>query len=721
MKKLFILRGAMGSGKSTFIKENNLEDYTLSTDTIRLMFNSCVMTTNYVDMIPQFNNKKVWESVFYLLEERMKKGELSIIDAMHVNRDNLKVYKKLAERYRYRLYIVDFTDISLEELIDRNNKREETRRVLDSTIKRVYKDLNKEKVPSGYKIIKPEEFKSVVTTKPKVLDKYKKVHIFGDIHGCIEPLKKYFDKNGIHEDEYYIFTGDYFDRGLNNLEVFEFLKDLTDKNNFIFLMGNHEDRLYKYACDDMYNLDYSLMKTIEEFNEKISKSEIRGLIKKFSQITYISYNNKNYLISHGGVPYIPNKELDFYSTNSFVYGVDKYETNIDELYDNYMKKQDKKIYQVHGHRNYFKIEADKYKYSINLDGDIENGGNLRILILTNDEKRIEQIKNDNYDEKLNERQKVFDLINNFRNSDYIYEKELTNEISSFNFTKRAFYNKVWNHQTIKARGLFIDKVNYLVIARSYDKFFNIDERDDTKYSFIKTNLNYPVKFYLKYNGFLGILSVYKGELIFATKKELFGKYNEYFKDVFYKVFNDKQVKNIKERLIKNNTSMVFEVIDFVNDKHIIKYDSDYLILLDEIKNSINYEKEDYDKLLVFANKNNIMIKDLAYTINSEEEFEKLFQTIDADDYKYNDKYIEGFVIEDFSGKMVKYKTKYYNKWKKLRGIMEKALEKNKFKSKSDDKEELEFLKYLENKYSNNNYDNDKINIIDEREEFKGGN
>ena len=92
MKKLFILRGAMGSGKSTFIKENNLEDYTLSTDTIRLMFNSCVMTTNYVDMIPQFNNKKVWESVFYLLEERMKKGELSIIDAMHVNRDNLKVY-----------------------------------------------------------------------------------------------------------------------------------------------------------------------------------------------------------------------------------------------------------------------------------------------------------------------------------------------------------------------------------------------------------------------------------------------------------------------------------------------------------------------------------------------------------------------------------------------------------------------------------------------------
>ena len=37
MRKLFILRGAMASGKSTFIKENNLDDYTLNPDKIRFI------------------------------------------------------------------------------------------------------------------------------------------------------------------------------------------------------------------------------------------------------------------------------------------------------------------------------------------------------------------------------------------------------------------------------------------------------------------------------------------------------------------------------------------------------------------------------------------------------------------------------------------------------------------------------------------------------------
>ncbi len=60
----------MGCGKSTFIKEHNLEEFTLSSDQIRLMFNSPQMSINYQEEIPQFNNKKVWELLYYMLEER---------------------------------------------------------------------------------------------------------------------------------------------------------------------------------------------------------------------------------------------------------------------------------------------------------------------------------------------------------------------------------------------------------------------------------------------------------------------------------------------------------------------------------------------------------------------------------------------------------------------------------------------------------------------------
>ena len=72
MRKLVILRGAMGCGKSTFIKEHQLEIFTLSSDQIRLMFNAPQMNINYSEEIPQFNNKKVWELLYTILEERMK-------------------------------------------------------------------------------------------------------------------------------------------------------------------------------------------------------------------------------------------------------------------------------------------------------------------------------------------------------------------------------------------------------------------------------------------------------------------------------------------------------------------------------------------------------------------------------------------------------------------------------------------------------------------------
>lgn len=87
MRKLVILRGAMGCGKSSFIKDHNLERFTLSSDQIRLMFNSPQMNVYYSEEIPQYNNEKVWKLLYNILEERMKKGEFTIIDAVHAYND----------------------------------------------------------------------------------------------------------------------------------------------------------------------------------------------------------------------------------------------------------------------------------------------------------------------------------------------------------------------------------------------------------------------------------------------------------------------------------------------------------------------------------------------------------------------------------------------------------------------------------------------------------
>lgn len=721
MRKLIILRGAMGCGKSTFIKNNDLENYTLSTDTIRLMYASPELGIDYKESISQFNNKKVWDLLYTLLEERMKKGEFTIIDAVHAYADeSFPIYKKLAEKYRYRLYVLDFTDIPKEEVYERNKGREIYRQVPESSIDRVYKAFEKERISTAFKVIKPENFNEIINTTPRDLNGYEKVHIIGDIHGSATALKTYFTKYPISEKDYYIFCGDYFDRGTQNYQTFKFLSELMTNKNMTFLIGNHEDKLYKYACDDEFKMDYDIKNTIEEFEmNHLKKSEIRGFIKNLSQIALITFKDKTYLITHGGLPYIPNKSLDFYSTNSFVYGIDKYETDIDKIYNEFMQTANNKIYQVHGHRNFYKNKFDKYEYSINLEGDIEHGGNLRILTLTNNNYKYTEIKNTIYNPNLIEETNIYNLIENLRNNKYVFEKDLGNNISSFNFTKEAFYNKMWDKETTKARGLFIDIKNYKIVARSYNKFFKVAERKETTLDSLKENLIFPVNFYLKYNGFLWILSVYNDELFFASKSTNAGDYVEYFKNIFYKKYSNKQIEVLKDKLTKENLSAVFEVIDPFNDPHIIEYQEENLVLLDLIKNTTNFEKISYPDLQIFAQNNNISAKELAYAASNIDEFMSVYDKITAANYKYKDSYIEGFVIEDANAFMIKTKTAYYDKWKYLRNKMENALKNNKFNTKSNNELEISFLNYLKEKYQDKKIDLESINIIQERHNFYG--
>lgn len=58
-------------------------------------------------------------------------------------------------------------------------------------------------------------------------------------------------------------------------------------------------------------------------------------------------------------------------------------------------------------------------------------------------------------------------IRKLRSSTLIEERRFGN-ISSFNFTRKAFYNSKWNALTTKARGLFIDTQNEKVVSRGYD-------------------------------------------------------------------------------------------------------------------------------------------------------------------------------------------------------------------------------------------------------------
>ena len=123
MRQLVLLRGAMGSGKSTWIREHNLEDFTLSPDSVRVMYGALSKRNEHG--LYSANAKKdgpVWEAILKMLEYRMSSGMFTVIDATHGTERAINIYRELARKYRYRVYVVDF-QVPLEDLIERVNKR----------------------------------------------------------------------------------------------------------------------------------------------------------------------------------------------------------------------------------------------------------------------------------------------------------------------------------------------------------------------------------------------------------------------------------------------------------------------------------------------------------------------------------------------------------------------------------------------------------------------
>lgn len=703
MRTLVILRGAMGAGKSTWLKENGLEAYTLSPDTIRLMYSSPQMQPDEFEYtITQKNDDAVWSLLFEILEKRMQKGEFTIIDATHSRQSDFSQYNALCETYRYRRCYIDFTDVPIEVCKAQNMHRLPAyKRVPSTAIDKCYARFETQKAPNSWLKIERELINSYLSAAPIDFNDYERVHIFGDIHGCYEPLKEYLTRNEpdiiidynkpaeiarcINPKDFYIFVGDYVDRGIQNKEVMELLCELAVLPNTLFLPGNHEEwiRMFVFGqIDDIRSKEFKC-KTMYELKD-IEHNKLATFVRKLGQMAYFKFDDTYYFVTHGGLPYLPDK-LQLVATDQFIHGVGTYAFDIDKQYSetqsalvNEFNVQDP-VVQVHGHRNTFGIKMDEYPYSYNLEGRIEFGGDLRVLLLEHDKKpQCIYIKNNVYnteeiveyvDKPLIE---ADNLVAHLRSHKYIKETDLGNGISSFNFTRDAFYDKHWDEATISARGLFIDTQTGNIVARAYNKFFNINERQDTKMISVRGKLETEgsAVAYKKYNGYLGILSYYNDDLQFHSKSTNQGNFATWFKEIFMATVKPAELQLISDYLKEYNVSMVFEVIDPINDPHIIKNDKAEVILLDIIDNSLEYHKCDYTTLYDLASQFCLKVKEVVAEFK---DFRSLMQfwLNHTDEDNMNDDDIEGVVIEigDF---MVKMKFTYYNFWKMCRKLVDQA-------------------------------------------------
>ena len=289
MRTLLLLRGSPGAGKTFFIEQHKLKDYTLSPDDIRVLCSSTELQPSGDFKISQDRNNEqmVWDTLFKILEYRMSRGEFTVIDATCSKTKDIQQYKQLADQYRYRMFIVDFTDIPLETCLKQNKMRPELKQVPQKAIENIYARFATQKIPSGVTVIKRDELDTILE-KPIDLSSYKKIVFIGDIHGCYDTLMQYSDfKNGLKDDTEYIFLGDYIDRGNQNYEVVQFLEKIKDLPNVCLLEGNHERWLHCFGNNIPSKSKEFEDKTKPELYRKgYTEKEARMLYRKFRQFSH---------------------------------------------------------------------------------------------------------------------------------------------------------------------------------------------------------------------------------------------------------------------------------------------------------------------------------------------------------------------------------------------------------------------------------------------------
>ena len=684
MRTLVITLGVPAAGKSTWIANQNLQDYTLSPDTIRLQYQAPETTLSGTRGITQKNDKAVWNHLFTLLENRMQNGDFTVIDATHTRSSLINRYRNLAREYRYRVIAIDFRDVPLEELHRRNSLRG-LKMVPPAVIDNMYARIEHNEIPGWITVVKPDDFQLDPPMHNYAPD-YTSIRFIGDIHSCATELETLLAKSET-PNCFTVLVGDLFDRGPSPLKTLEILEA---NPNFMILEGNHDTHLKHYksfylAKDDKdelafckaNNISPATRNTFKALKESgVTAKRISALRQRFAQLFHAKLGDRIIFATHAGYPTIPSTLT---STREFTKGIGKYEDieAIQQQWINYVG--DANAVQVHGHRNPNNQPVEVVPGKMyNINGSVEKGGTLEAVVFHIDGTQTMysvQSKETYYSTPRPVSRTVPEpteasgnLYTDMVNHKFVAVKAVDENLFACNFTTKAFKTGTYDHNSTNARGLFIRQDGSIVV-RGYHKFFNHNEKEATRNDALKANLKFPVRKYSKANGYLGLVS-YDTEAdkwVIASKSSIHSDHKHWF---------EAQIKPyltplLKEYLTAMQLTLAFEVIEPINDPHIVKYDAPHLVLLDAISNARVFNKLSYEALLMVKD---VHFKDLEVKqlVAEFQNWDELSADIRAQEVLTapSDLLVpngnEGFVYEDSSLFMFKFKSRWYRFWKYMR-------------------------------------------------------
>lgn len=691
MRYLFIMRGCPGSGKTTFLKENNFEHMSLGFDQAREMFSGLYPTFEGESIsLSSYGMKKCIDFVFNALSERMDRGETLFFDATSLKQKDISRMANEGNRYGYTTYIIDMQkDTSWEEIVHRNNTRPIEDKVPEEKLLTMFENgKNSVDVPGVENLDKNSFWNVWNNIQIQEIDgnQYDNIYIVGDIQSCPNSLGKAISDNTALDDEksLWIFAGDLFDRGPNAAEVFSTIYPHLD--NIILVEGNHETNMRRVISGTAPGKMFKTTRT--SYNQIISsgyeKSDIKQLLKHAVPGVIIHTPHKRIVVTHGGIhhdivhnidekyKYLPahsiisgTSEREYVYMGKCNYNIRDYHLIDGAVYDNTI--------QVHGHRN-----AGDYVTTIgtntviNVENKVEFEGSLRVVHINEHgivdiKEYIEQDSVESGNQSIGDEKSEKHILQ-LNSHPYIIRKEIEDGICAYNFSRAAFQKGIWDNISTTARGLMIK--NDTVVARGFNKFFEPNDWSGHGFSlqdmYNPDKFSYPVTVQEKINGYLVLISVIDGKLRFFSKSGI-TDYSLEAENIFYSTIEYSDVQKLIKTLHKNNVTLACEAVTPL-DPHIVNYNgSTSLSPLACIKNDWKFQldKKAYRNVQEIFENNSISMPE-EIIVNTPDELQEVLDNVK------NKANTEGVVIIDGNNNMVKFKSHYYTSLKKARSDLRKV-------------------------------------------------
>lgn len=705
------MRGAPGCGKSSLIQSLGLSAYALSMDMMRQIHAAPTMQPNGLVGLSQEHNAAVYHELKTRVAQRMERGEFIVLDNTMPLQSDFNEWMEMARQHGYEVMVADFSGMPVEQLKAQNLQRSSHKQVSEGVIERIHAATQNPLDPGEASVVAwngqrdmTQAIEAWMTVPLVDLSHFEEVVHIGDLQGCLTvligpggPLEHGFDPS-----KAYVFVGDLVDRGIENGELVRwFHANAVGRDNVFLLWGNHEDHLDRWAKGlEPVSPEFRL-RTLPQLIEAGATPEMAADICAMARdVLPYQWHGVKVMACHAGLSNVPER-FELISSHQWARGTGHWQDPVDHQFQ---RNAPEDWIQVHGHRNHGAEAIQATPRSFNLEDAVEFGGHLRVATLGKGGWTTAQYRNDVFlptrQRKLRGPSKknsvpvpLADLPPEWMNRDS--ETRMSDEtlaamtqhpgvrlraskraphVNALNFTKQVFFQASWDDVLVKARGLFINSQTQEIVARGYEKFFNVGERPETQLSALRDTLAWPVVAYVKENGYLGNLGYDSetGELFVASKSTPDGDFADWFREILEDTVPAEQRERIRRWLRDNEASMVFEVVDPVRDPHMIDYDRAHLVLLDIFHRSEKPEKLPYEQLKAVGERFGLTVKRQGMRFANAQALEGWYAKACSDlNWRWKGEDIEGLVLEDQKGFQTKVKLPHYAFWKRMRSAKQR--------------------------------------------------